>query len=79
MNTSSWIERVEPALAVRIDNRARILKLTVREGSGVACAYCNKPIGSDSVEHEVEAFVLASPRLLHFHRICQHLWESGTT
>jgi hypothetical protein len=74
MNTSSWIERSEP---VRVDNRARILALTVRTGTGIECAYCHKPIGAEAVEHEVEAFVMARMRVLHFHRICQHLWETG--
>jgi len=75
MSTSRWIES---AKSVDIDNRARILAMTVRAGSGVECAYCHKPIGPGSVEHEVEAVVLTKPRVLHFHRVCQHLWETGS-
>jgi hypothetical protein len=74
MSTSRW---VESARAGDIDNRSRILALTVRSGTGIECAYCHKPIGSEAVEHQVEAFVLSRLRVLHFHRICHHLWECG--
>ncbi len=75
MNGSSWIERSEFGQSVRIDNRARILALAVRPGSGIECSYCHKPIGAEAIEYEVEAMVMAAPRVLHFHRVCQHLWE----
>jgi hypothetical protein len=75
MSTSRWIEG---AKAGDIDNRARIMTLTVTDGSGVECAYCHKPIEPGAVEHQVEAFVLARLRVLHFHRLCQHLWETRT-
>jgi hypothetical protein len=74
MSTTRWIES---ARAVDFDNRARILALTVRAGTGAECAFCHKPIGTEAVEHEVEAFVLSRRRVLHFHRICQHLWETA--
>jgi hypothetical protein len=73
MSTSRWIES---ARAADVDNRARILALTVRAGTGTECAYCHKPIEPGAVEHEVEALVLARRRVLHFHRLCQHLWET---
>jgi hypothetical protein len=76
MTTANWIERSEFAQAARTENRARILALTVRTGTGRECAYCHKPIGAEAVEHEVEALVLAGLRVLHFHRVCQHLWEA---
>jgi hypothetical protein len=75
VDTSHWIERSEFAHSAQLDNRARVLALRIRTGSGMECAYCHKPIGADAVEHEVDAMVLAGLRVLHFHRICQHLWE----
>jgi hypothetical protein len=75
MNPSNWIERSEFAAAARMENRARIVSLTIRNGTGETCAYCQKPISPEAVEHEVQATVMATHRVLHFHRVCQHLWE----
>jgi hypothetical protein len=77
MSTPHWIERSEFARSAQVDNRTRVLALRVRMGSGTECAYCHKPIGAETVEHEVDAMVFAGLRVLHFHRICQHLWESA--
>jgi hypothetical protein len=76
MSTSRWIE-FQARRSMQFDNRSRILALTVRTGTGSECAYCHKPIDAETLEHEVQAFVLAEVRVLHFHRICQHLWETA--
>lgn len=78
MNGLNWINLSEFAQAACVENRARVLGLTVRAGSGAECAYCHKAIEPEAVEYEVEALVLAGQRVLHFHRVCQHLWESLT-
>jgi hypothetical protein len=39
------------------------------------CAYFHKLIEA-AVELEVDAYVAARLRTLHFHRICLRLWES---
>jgi hypothetical protein len=77
MNAPSWIERSEFARAALIDNRTRVFGLKVRNGSGNECAYCHKPIDTSAVEYEVEAMVMAGLRVLHFHRVCEHLWETA--
>ena len=76
MSSSTWIDRSEFVGAARIDNRTRILSLTVHNGTGETCAYCHRPIAPEAVEHEVQATMRAVPRVLHFHRVCQHLWEN---
>jgi hypothetical protein len=49
--------------------------MSVYPGTGGLCAYCHKRIDAGAVEYEVEAYVAAGLRTLHFHRICLHLWE----
>jgi hypothetical protein len=79
MNTSNWMMRSPAWQAARVENRARILSLTVSDGSGNECAYCRKPIGAGAVEHQVETLVITGVRTLCFHRICHHLWEDHTS
>jgi hypothetical protein len=50
--------------------------MDVGAGTGGHCAYCEKEIQPQSVEYEVEAYVGAGLRTLHFHRVCLHLWEA---
>ena len=51
-------------------------RMAASAGTGGHCAYCEKEIHPQSVEYEVEAFVGAGLRTLHFHRVCLHLWEA---
>jgi hypothetical protein len=46
-------------------------------GDGAECAYCRKPITAKEVDYEVEALVLGRLRTLHFHRLCQRLWDAS--
>jgi len=50
--------------------------MSVNAGTGGLCAYCEKEIQTQSVEYEVDAYVGAGLRTLHFHRVCLHLWEA---
>lgn len=76
MTNISWITRSRDAGAAALENRTRILVVAQEPGTGGACAYCHKPIEPTAIEHRVEAVVLGGVRTLHFHRVCQHLWES---
>ena len=61
---------------VHVENRTRVVRMGVGSGNGDYCAYCHKQINADAVEYEVDAYVAAGLRNLHFHRICFHLWET---
>jgi hypothetical protein len=50
--------------------------MSINAGTGGPCAYCEKEIQTQSVEYEVDAYVGAGLRTLHFHRVCLHLWEA---
>jgi hypothetical protein len=76
MSAPNWIDR-STGRVPRIDNRARILAVTASVGSGEECAYCHKSISTRDVDYEVEALVLGRLRTLHFHRLCQHLWDAS--
>ena len=49
--------------------------LLLPPGTGGQCAYCHKRIDRETVEYEVDAYIPAGLRTLHFHRVCLHLWE----
>ncbi len=76
MSAQNWIDR-SGGRAPRIENRARILAVTTSVGSGTECAYCHKPIATDTVDYEVEALLLGQLRTLHFHRVCKYLWDAS--
>jgi len=77
VDATNWIWRgLQPAAPPVIENRARIVSMAVSRGTGGRCAYCEKEIQPQSVEYEVEAYVGAGLRTLHFHRVCLHLWEA---
>jgi len=77
VDATNWIWRgLQPAAPPAIENRARIVRMTVNAGTGGPCAYCDKEIQTQSVEYEVDAYVGAGLRTLHFHRVCLHLWEA---
>jgi hypothetical protein len=78
MSTQNWIDR-HTGRAARFDNRPRVVAVTSSIGTGLECAYCHKPIGADTVDYEVEALVLGRLRALHFHRLCQHLWDASAS
>ena len=74
MNPMNWMPQSMDARTANFENRARIVRLTIDRGHGAECAYCHKRIGAEEPDYEVEAFVLAGLRTLHFHRACHHLW-----
>jgi len=77
VDATNWIWRgLQPAAPPVIENRARIVRMNVNTGTGGPCAYCEKEIQRESVEYEVDAYVGAGLRTLHFHRVCLHLWEA---
>lgn len=76
MDLPNWISRAVRSSAVQIENRARVLRMDVDSGNGDYCAYCHKQINADDTEYDVDAYVAAGLRNLHFHRVCFHLWES---
>jgi hypothetical protein len=77
VDATNWIWRgLQPAAPPAIENRGRIVRMDVSAGTGGHCAYCEKEIHPQSVEYEVEAYVGAGLRTLHFHRVCLHLWEA---
>ena len=78
MSTPNWIDRPK-ARAPRIDARPRIVAVMASVGTGEECAYCHKPITADAVDYEVEALVLGQLRTLHFHRLCQRLWDASAS
>lgn len=78
MATQNWIDR-PTARAARFDSRPRVVAVTPSVGTGLECAYCHKTIGTDTVDYEVEALVLGRLRTLHFHRLCQHLWDASAS
>jgi hypothetical protein len=78
MSTQNWINR-QTGHAARLDNRPRVVAVTSSIGTGLECAYCHKPIAPDTVDYEVEALVLGRLRTLHFHRLCQHLWDASAS
>jgi hypothetical protein len=75
VDTSHWISRALALARTPVENRARVVRMSVTSGTGEYCAYCHKRIDASAVEYEVEAYVAAGLRTLHFHRICLHLWE----
>jgi len=76
MPTPNWIDRPK-ARAARIDNRPRIVAVMASVGNGEECAYCRKPITAKEVDYEIEALVMGRLRTLHFHRLCQRLWDAS--
>ena len=76
MSGQNWRDRLE-ARATRTEGRPRIVAVTTCVGSGAECAYCHKPIAADAVDYEVEALIRGRLRTLHFHRLCQHLWDAS--
>jgi len=76
VNTPNWISRALSLATVPIENRARVARVSVGTGSGGPCAYCHKRIEPEAVEYEVDAYIAARLRSLHFHRVCLHLWEA---
>lgn len=75
MKTPNPTPKRVPARTIPIENRSRMVGLSVSSGTGGECAYCHKEIRADSVDYKVDAYVAAGLRTLHFHRICLHLWE----
>jgi hypothetical protein len=75
MDTGSWISRAQLPPTPSIDNCERVVRMRARAGTDEECAYCHKLIEA-AVELEVDAYLAAGLRTLHFHRICLHLWES---
>ena len=75
VDTSNWISKVLPFATAPIENRARLVRVSVSSGTGGRCAYCHKQIDRQTVEYEVDAHIPAGLRTLHFHRVCLHLWE----
>jgi hypothetical protein len=75
--SGSWMPREGIDSSAPQENRARIVSLTAGPGRGLDCDYCHKSIGADSVDYEVEAHYAGGLRVLHFHRICHHLWEAA--
>jgi hypothetical protein len=73
---TNWISRAMSIATVPLENRSRVAQMSVGAGTGSACAYCQKRIEPESVEYEVDAYVAAGLRTLHFHRVCLHLWEA---
>lgn len=71
----SWISRAGPQATLGIQNRAQVVRKRIRLGANEECAYCRKRVAADAVEFEVEAYVPAGLRTLHFHRVCLPLWE----
>ena len=45
------------------------------QGSGEACALCDKPIQPHEVEYEVEAQLDGVVQTLRFHVVCQSVWQ----
>jgi hypothetical protein len=66
---------VLPSTPAPIENRAGVVRVSVGSGTGGECAYCHKRIDPQTVEYEVDAYIPAGLRTLHFHRVCLHLWE----
>lgn len=64
-----------PSAPAPIENRAGVVRVSVSSGTGGQCAYCHKRIDRETVEYEVDAYIPAGLRTLHFHRVCLHLWE----
>lgn len=64
-----------PSAPAPIENRAGVVRVSVSAGTGGQCAYCHKRIDRETVEYEVDAYIPAGLRTLHFHRVCLHLWE----
>lgn len=78
MDATNWISRAQTPAAALIENRARVVEVTVTSGTGGPCAYCHKQINPECPAYEVEAYVAAGLRTLQFHRVCLHLWETLT-
>jgi len=74
--TPNWIARALSLAAAPIENRARVVRMSIGPGTGGSCAYCHKRIEPESVDYAVDAYVATRLRSLHFHRICLHLWEA---
>jgi hypothetical protein len=72
----NWLSKTTADPATRIENRARIVRLTVGVGDGTECDYCHKEILPEAVQYEVDAVLLGGERTIRFHRLCHHLWES---
>lgn len=76
MSSLGWMARAQDRDAALLENRTRVLAVTAGRGSDSECAYCHKSIAPTSIEHRIQAIVLGRLRVLNFHRICHHLWES---
>lgn len=44
-------------------------------GSGQPCALCDKPIKSNEMEYEIEAFLEGRAQSLRFHVLCEAIWQ----
>jgi hypothetical protein len=66
---------LQPATLPAIENRARIVRMSIHSGRGERCAYCASEIHTEAVEYQVDAYIGAKLRSLSFHRVCLHLWE----
>ena len=45
------------------------------KGAGKSCALCDKPIGANESELEVEQSIDGAARPLRFHVLCHSLWQ----
>lgn len=78
MSDSSWITKSAAGQEAYLDNRMRIITVSEQDGAGRECAYCGKLIYHGTVARRVKAILPAGIRTLRFHRVCHHLWETGT-
>jgi len=76
MDTPSWISRARPYAAPPVQHRAQLVRKRIGLGANEECAYCRRRIEADAVEFEVEAYVPAGLRTLHFRRVSLPLWEA---
>ena len=79
MNHPRWVEQAISSLPQPIENRSKIVRISVSMGNGTACGFCHKDITDRAMLYEVDALVPAGVRRLNFHRVCYHLWESLDT
>lgn len=51
------------------------LRMWGGNGSGRICVVCDKAIGADDVEYEVEETIEGQVKLTWFHIVCQSAWQ----
>lgn len=76
MDPTNWISRGLQPSTPPVENRERIVRVSVSSGTGERCAYCHKDIHAGGVAYEADTYVAAGLRTFHFHRVCLHLWEA---